>query len=191
MNKLGLGGTPLAGDQIAICMGENTWARGTVVNWGAEAWEQQWATLKVEGGSQVQINIAKIQNYTIEKRAQADYQLVTTSEKDGEVVKHARSVKPQGPLTQHTIKRGLAHRKESMITRAISTPAKGVEEPTVQSPTLEGDPITQAQQLASLYDQKRKMAQEDVSDHMKREDLVEVDENYALPSFKKRTTTET
>lgn len=191
MNKMGIGGTPLAGDQVVVYSGENSWARGTVINWGVEAWGQHWVTLKTHTDHHTQINIAQIQNYTIEKRAQTGYELVTTTEEDGKVVKNARSVKPQGPHTKHTIKRGLAHRKENIISRSIATPDKGVEEPTVASPKLEGDPITQAQTLAELYNQKRKMAQEDVSDHMKREDLVEVEENYALPSFKKRPSTET
>jgi len=187
MNKLGIGCTPLAGDMVTVSLATGNPITGTVLNWGAEAWDQNWITVKSDEGAQVQMNIAHIRSYSILKRAQAEeYKLVRTETKEGEVVKSARAVSTQNAEPKFRIKKGQRLREESGISRTIDTPAKGVEETTVQGIKLEGGPINQAQQLAELYDQKRKMTQQDVSDHMRREDLVEVNENYGLPSFKKR-----
>lgn len=184
MSKLGIGCTPLAGDKVVISMDNGT-VGGTVVNWGVEAWDQYWLTLKTEKGSQVQINIAKIQDYTIQKRAEEAYQLVRQEIKDSKTIKSARAVQPLNPNVNYTIKRGINRQKENVISRSIATPAKGVEELQMEAPKMKGDPVSQSKQLAELYDQKRKLVQENVSDHMKREDLIEVNENYGMPSFKK------
>lgn len=179
MNKLGIGCTPILGDYVEIKPIHGESCKGTVVNWGAEAWGQNWATIKTDDGQQIQTNIAHIVNFGIIKRAQADLQLV---KKEGQMVKSAQKiVSPTNPM--YRIKRGTP--KEHVISRPISKSDKSVEEPETSLPKLEGDVISQAQTLANLYNQKRKLTQKNVSDHMKRKDLIEVEDNYGMPSFKK------
>jgi hypothetical protein len=199
MNKLGFASKPEKGDLVTVLLNNGEKINAQVINWGAEDWDQIWAVVKTADGL-IQINLAQVSTYSIKKDSQDRYEIVEKAvdsdgravyTDDGERVKVARKVNMPSEHQYKIVRRG--SKQASSITKTINDGEKTVKEPELylDKSLAKMDPVHQAQALVDLYEQKRRLVSESVKDHLTSDDLKETKNNYAMPSFKKHTTSET
>ena len=194
INKLAATSTPEAGDTVLVSVGTKSF-RGTVVSWGVEGFGQYWAVVSCKdpnsGATYVEnINIKHVDSFTLTKTV-PKYEIVTTStDEDGKQVKTARPLENSNN-PQYMIKRG--RRIATSFSKEIPEDKQIIKNRTLDvAKTLANkNAIEQSQTLVELYEQKKSLEKDEIKDYLHNKDLKEVKSSYEMPSFKKRTDTET
>jgi len=204
MKKLGFASKPENGDNVFIILNNGTKIEAQVVSWGAEEWDQLWAVVKT-AEELIQVNLTQISAYTLSKQtpAPSKYEIVenvvdsngrAVFDDEGERVKVARKVDVSANPNYRIVRRGVKASAASIV-RSIEDGDKVVKEKDVEQSKVANlnrmDPVSQSQALVDLYKEKSRLTNESVKDHLTSKDLKETKSNYAMPSFKKHTTSET
>ncbi len=199
MNKFGSASIPENEDSISILLNSGEKFGAKVVNWGIEKWGQSWATVKTAEGL-LQVNLSQVAAYMIKKAAPTQYQVVEKVTDDngkaihddnGERVKVTRPIKlSMADPKYQVVRRGIATKT---ITRSIPDGEKVVKEPEVSlKKSLAGlNVMEQSKELVDLYHEKRRLEAESIKDVLTSKELKEPTNNYAMPSFKKHSSSET
>lgn len=168
MNKLGIVGTPQVGDFISIIQNNGDKIEGQVINWGAENWDQYWATIKADD-QYLQINISSVSKYYLKKPTAA---IAIVNKKTNE----SKIIKAGGVETEPIITRRVAEQQSSFK-----------EEANGANSHLSMNPVERARFQASQYQNRIESDRQAAHKQMTRQSVEKVKNNYAVPSFKKRT----
>lgn len=199
--KLGVVSIPQPGDLVSIMTKDGKSLYGQVVNWGAEEWDERWATCRVfdDQGEQseqlIQINIGNISTYSLHKQSTyaQQYKIVGRGEGDAQPEERVVNAQTQQPAAYRIVKHGENEPQKvvnaaPVFTRRIAKTGKAViEEGVATHHHLSMDPVERARLLAHQQNQRAGLHREKVKDHMARKDIERVKQNYEVPSFKKRS----
>jgi len=159
---------PQKDDQIFIkLVGAASGDYCSVIDWGADGWNQKWAILNVNG-TKCQINISQIAHFNIIKRGDSKQYTIN------------KSAKHDNPALARATKQAIA---------TVTKMEKRVEPDPDPTPELQGvtDPTLRALKLVDLRKTQQKIKAEQIRDHMTDSELKPVKHHYEMPSFKKRT----
>lgn len=179
MNKLGIVGTPQVGDLISIIQNNGDKIDGQVMNWGAENWNQHWATIKIEDQF-LQINISSIAKFSL-KKSTSTITVINKKNQESRVINSQQNV--SGVKVVHASK----EEEEPTVTRRIVDQESSFkEEANGANSYLSMNPVERARFQASQYQQRIESDRQTAHKHMIRKAVEKVKSNYAEPSFKKR-----
>lgn len=151
---------PTPGDKIYVSFDDGIDLEYEIIEWGVPEWNQYWAILKKDDRVYT-VNISHITSFSLEKDINA-------------------SIQPK-----YIIKRG---NKENKIIKELPENKKIVKEPELKLENGGIDIINRTKKLVDLYGERTNLVRAQIKDHLTNAELKPVEDNYAMPSFKKRST---
>lgn len=200
MNKLGYASQPTKQDYVKLTTSGGDPIDGIILQWGVEEWGQKWAILKKDDEI-VQVNIANIITYSLIKNSDspAEYQIVRKA-KEKIAEEQTQNEQPETEKEEvfkikasyndfpkyKIVKRGTP--KQISFSRSINEKTGVIERDIEKDLFSNKNTIDKSKALLELYEEKRRLAQQDIKDHLTNKDLRDIKEVYELPSFTKRST---
>ena len=179
---------PTFGDMIIIETEYDEEVIGNVLAWGIKKWGKFWAVVDAYGTTYV--NMDKISHFYIvsDDEEEDDDNKGRLHIVDFQKKKQEIENSPTEPAPETTVDKvsPFKHVESGPFkVEAKLDPKIGVVEPEVN---MEGiTPETLPESLEDLYLEKKKALHENIKDHLSNEDTKDINTNYEMPSFKKRT----